>query len=433
MRNQTLGSLGALCAVPFVMVLGNSMLIPVLPQIKGSLRLTQLEVALLLTAFSLPAGITIPFSGMLSDMIGRKKVMVPALVVYGLGGVGGGVAGLLAASENFTYATLLCARIIQGIGAGGTYQLAMALAGDTFPQKERVRVLGALEASNGIGKVVSPLLGASLALISWQAPFFLYGALAIPAAVLVALLVRETPGGQGGQDRSKVPDQGQTPVKTGGLRPKLEQYKIDFVQAFSKKKWSYVASYAAGFVCLFILFGVLADFSDVLSAKYGMGSIRRGLVIAVPVSLMALASYTCGVFLTKKPPNLLRFTIWGGLALMGVSLALNGALTGTGAAARTPWWPEGALVSVAALATGLVLPSLNTLITSSVATRERGLVTCLYGTTRFFGAALGPAVFGVLLEFGRPVMLYAAASICGGVSFLAVMLLDARLLMGSEK
>jgi hypothetical protein len=60
-------------------------------------------------------------------------------------------------------------------------------------------------------------------------------------------------------------------------------------------------------------------------------------------------------------------------------------------------------------------------------------VTCLYGTTRFFGAALGPAVFGVLLEFGRPVMLYAAASICGGVSFLAVMLLDARLLMGSEK
>ncbi|HHY39136.1 MAG TPA: MFS transporter [Clostridia bacterium] len=448
MSNRVLWSLGALCTVPFVMVLGNSMLVPVLPQIKESLRLTQLEVALLLTAFSLPAGMTIPFSGMLSDMVGRKKVMIPALLVYGLGGVGGGLAGIVGAGGKSTYAMLLCARVIQGMGAGGTYQLAMALAGDTFPRKERTRVLGILEASNGIGKVASPLLGAFLALISWQTPFFLYGALAIPAAVLVTLLVREAPehrrrasdhqsdhqtDHQNEKSGSNVPKPGQTPSKTGGLRSMLKQYRSDFVRFFSRKKWSYVTSYAAGFVCLFILFGILADFSDVLSAKYGMGSIERGLVIAVPVSLMALTSYASGVFLSKKPPDLLGLTVWGGLALMAAGLALNGALIGTDSAFRTPWWPEGVLISIAASAAGLVLPALNTLITSSVATQERGLITCLYGTSRFFGAALGPAFFGMLLEFGRSVMLYAAAFICGGVSLLAAVLLDAGLLMGSEK
>lgn len=444
MYNRGLWSLGALCTVPFVMVLGNSMLIPVLPQIKESLRLTQLEVALLLTTFSLPAGITIPFSGVLSDVVGRKKVMIPALVIYGLGGVGGGLAGVIGAGRNSTYAMLLCARIIQGIGAGGTYQLAMALAGDTFPQKERTRVLGILEASNGIGKVASPLLGAFLALISWQTPFFLYGALAIPASVLVALLVREARGPQrkasdhqsdhqNEKSGSNIPNPGQTPSKTGGLRSMLKQYKSDLVRVFSRKKWSYVTSYAAGFVCLFILFGALADFSDVLSAKYGMGSIWRGWVIAVPVSLMALTSYASGVFLAKKPANLLGLTVWGGLALMAAGLALDGTLIGTDGASRTPWWPEGVLISIVASATGLVLPSLNTLITSSVPAQERGLVTCLYGTSRFFGAALGPAFFGMLLELGRPVMLYAAASICGGVSLLTAMLLDAWLLMGSER
>lgn len=68
-----------LSLVPFIMVLGNSMLIPVLPRIKESLRISQFWVSLLITAFSIPAGLVIPLAGMLSDQIGRKKVMAPAL------------------------------------------------------------------------------------------------------------------------------------------------------------------------------------------------------------------------------------------------------------------------------------------------------------------------------------------------------------------
>ena len=80
-------TLAALAGVPLIMVLGNSMLIPVLPKMKSTLDITQFQVSLVITLFSVPAGLAIPFAGFLSDRISRKKIIVPALILYGLGGV----------------------------------------------------------------------------------------------------------------------------------------------------------------------------------------------------------------------------------------------------------------------------------------------------------------------------------------------------------
>ena len=157
-----------LCGVPFVMVLGNSMLIPVFPQMKQAMDLTQFQVGLIITFFSLPAGILIPFAGFLSDHYGRKIIIVPALFLYGIGGLVSGFAALLLAKP---FPLLLAGRVLQGLGAGGTYQLAMALTGDIFKVKKG-KALGLLEASNGLGKSISPILGAVVALIIWYAPFF---------------------------------------------------------------------------------------------------------------------------------------------------------------------------------------------------------------------------------------------------------------------
>lgn len=136
--------------------------------------LSQFQVGLIVTFFSVPpAGILIPpLAGFLSDRFGRKPIMVPpALFVYGLGGLICGFASLFL--EN-PYHLLLAGRVVQGAGAGGTYQLAMALTGDTFQSDERTKALGLLEAANGLGKVLSPpILGSLIALISWQTPFFL--------------------------------------------------------------------------------------------------------------------------------------------------------------------------------------------------------------------------------------------------------------------
>ena len=63
------------------------------------------------------------------------------------------------------------------------------------------------------------------------------------------------------------------------------------------------------------------------------------------------------------------------------------------------------------LGTGAVLPSLNTLITSSAPTSERGLVTCLYGTVRFFGVAIGPPLFGLIDHYGQAPIFWVTAAL----------------------
>ncbi|NLY49997.1 MAG: MFS transporter [Firmicutes bacterium] len=168
MKGRLLTSFASLCSVPFVLVLSNSLLIPVLPQFQRAMNISLFQAGLIVTAFSITAGVVIPFAGYLSDQVGRKKVMIPALFVFGLGGV---LAGLAAWFLPRPYPWILAGRVLQGIGGGGTYQLAMALAGDLFTDQERSKALGFLEGANGLGKVVAPLLGAVSALLVWFAPF----------------------------------------------------------------------------------------------------------------------------------------------------------------------------------------------------------------------------------------------------------------------
>ena len=235
MKKKTAFQFALLCGVPFVMVLGNSMLIPVFPQMKKAMDLTQFQVGLIVTFFSVPAGILIPLAGFLSDRLGRKPIMVPALFIYGLGGLSCGFATLFLERP---YPLLLVGRVVQGAGAGGTYQLAMALTGDTFQSDERTKALGLLEASNGLGKVLSPILGSLIALISWQTPFFVYGILAFPIALGVWFFVPEKE-----DNRS---------------RDTLYQYWLKLKDDQQEKAKQRFSSYFVGMTALILLIGVLS-------------------------------------------------------------------------------------------------------------------------------------------------------------------------------
>lgn len=164
--------IAALSGVPFIMVLGNSMIIPVLPDIKEALNLTDFKVSMIITLFSVPAGLIIPLAGFLSDHLGRRAIIVPSLILYGLGGVVAGLGALFL--KEASYSVILGGRILQGIGAAGTAPIAMALCGDLFKGKERSKTLGIIEAANGFGKVISPILGALIGLIIWYATFLFF-------------------------------------------------------------------------------------------------------------------------------------------------------------------------------------------------------------------------------------------------------------------
>jgi ACDE family multidrug resistance protein len=176
-----------LSTVPFLMVLGNSMLIPEFPTIRTKLDINSFQVGLLITFFSAPAAVAIPFLGYLSDRVGRKIIIVPGVILYGAGGI---LSGLASALLKEPYFLILAGRVVQGIGAAGTAPIAMALAGDMFKTRDRSESMGILEAANGMGKVLSPIIGAAVALIVWYALFFSYAFLSLPVALLVWFLVK---------------------------------------------------------------------------------------------------------------------------------------------------------------------------------------------------------------------------------------------------
>jgi ACDE family multidrug resistance protein len=397
-------TIGILCLVPFIMVLGNSMLIPVLPSIGKELSKSAVQVGLLITVFSIPAGIVIPFAGLLSDRVGRKKIMFPALLVYGVGGILAGIFAVLFQEKAFPY--IIIARVIQGIGAGGTYQLSMALVGDLIQSNERSKMLGLLEASNGLGKVISPLAGAAIALISWYTPFFVYGALAIPIAFLILFMVKE--------DVQKL---------TQNVQP-IPKYFQNMIQIFKQKGLALAIAFGSGLLVLFSLFGLLSFYADILERQFKIDVFQRGLILAVPVLIMTAAAYILGTVMQKQLIKILKWAAVFGLFCVAAGLLLFCPCNNV--------WLFTLTSALLGLGTGAVLPSLNTLITSSAPKTERGLVTCLYGTVRFFGVAVGPPIFGMAEKITKPPIFFTTAGICIGLGLLFLFLVNPAKIIPKE-
>ncbi|WP_053083753.1 MFS transporter [Rubeoparvulum massiliense] len=357
----------ALASVPFIMVLGNSMLIPILPTLKKVMDLSQVQSSLIITLFSVPAGLVIPFAGILSDRIGRKKVIIPSLILYGAGGLVAGIALMIKASSAFPW--VMTGRVIQGIGAAGTAPIAMALVSDMFIKRERSKVLGLIEASNGMGKVVSPILGSALALLTYLSLFFVFPALTVLIIILFAWAIKE-------------PENKQEP-------PPFRQYWRSIVEIF-KNQWKWlIVAFLAGAITLFILFGVLFYLSDLLEKKYKIDGIIKGLILAIPLLAMVTSSYLTGR-LIKQKITLMKWLIVIGLLVLGCVNIFFPFTTN-----RVLFI---SVLAVGGLASGLILPCLNMLITSSVDSEERGIITSLYGSVRFLAVAAGPPFFSALMD-----------------------------------
>src|SRR5690625_1651674 len=130
----------ALASVPLIMTLGNSMLIPILPLMEKKLDISKLQSSYIITAYSIVTIIFIPLAGYLSDRYGRKIVIVPALILTGIGGL---ISGLAAWKMDDAYTVIIIGRILQGVGASGAMPIVLPLVGDLFEEgKEASSTLG---------------------------------------------------------------------------------------------------------------------------------------------------------------------------------------------------------------------------------------------------------------------------------------------------
>ncbi|HLQ97473.1 MAG TPA: MFS transporter, partial [Candidatus Dormibacteraeota bacterium] len=346
-KGMTIAAIGS---IPLIMTLGNSMLIPILPAMKSGLHLSQMQVSLTITVYSIAAAIFIPILGYCSDRFSRKMIIIPSLILSSIGGL---LAGFAAASFN-SYAWLIVGRIVQGIGAAGTAPIAMALAGDLFKGGEQSRVLGIIEASNGFGKVLSPILGSLFGILVWYSVFFAFPGICLIAIVLTWLFVKE-------KGYKQAP-------------PTFRKYARGLLNVFKQEgRWLFV-TYLAGGTCLFTLFGILFFLSDILEEQHKIEGVLKGLILAIPLLVMVTTSYITGSKIGKNLEKM-KLMMLIGFGLMTLSYGLLVFFD--------KLFPFLAILSISSIGAGLTLPCVNSLITGSVGKERRGFVTSLYGSVRF--------------------------------------------------
>ena len=143
--------------------------------------MTSGQVGLLITVFTLPGIALTPVLGVLSDRHGRKKILVPALLLFGVAG------GLCAFARSFEL--LLALRLVQGMGAAALGTLNVTVIGDIFTGHERSAALGYNSSVLSVGTASYPAISGALAALGWFYPFAL-AFVAIPVGLLVLSSLR---------------------------------------------------------------------------------------------------------------------------------------------------------------------------------------------------------------------------------------------------
>ena len=155
---------GAILLVLFLFALDQTVVGTALPVIVTELGGNELYVWAV-TIYLLTSTISGPIWGKLSDLFGRRPILLGAVVLFLLGSVGAGLA-----QEMWQFLLL---RGIQGLGGGAVFPVALAVVADIYTPVERGKYLGLFGAVFGLSSVVGPAVGGLVTdLVSWNWIFF---------------------------------------------------------------------------------------------------------------------------------------------------------------------------------------------------------------------------------------------------------------------
>lgn len=289
--------------------------------------------------------------GFLSDRIGRKRVLVGAILVYAL------ALGLAGIARNF--GMVLAAFALIGAGGGAMETVASALAADVFPLR-RAAILNALQVAFGAGAVFSPLLAHRL-LVSGMDWHRLFLGVALANLVLLVVLAWQTVPAQ--------PHQAEAVDRAA-------------LQAILKEPMFLIL---CGCQALYV--GVETGFSSWLPSYFAHlrgGAVWTGLVVSAFWVTMTLGRAAVGGGVAGLPLT----RIAGGLAVLGAAAAGAMLLCTTAGAAL-----------VCVLGTGLFFSGIFGLVLAEAGERYPRTAGTVFGGVVAAGGAGGallPWAIGVL-------------------------------------
>jgi MFS family permease len=156
--------LGAILLALFLGALDQTIVGPVLPTIAKELNGIDLYTWVV-TAYLVTSTAAIPVYGKLSDLYGRKPMLVVGICLF--------LAGSVLSGLSQTMWQLILFRGVQGLGAGALFPISLAVIGDLFTPAERGKYQGLFGAVFGIAFLVGPAIGGLLTEhLSWHWIFF---------------------------------------------------------------------------------------------------------------------------------------------------------------------------------------------------------------------------------------------------------------------
>ncbi|MGO1337176.1 MAG: MFS transporter [Leuconostoc fallax] len=383
-------AIGILILSNFLICLGISMVIPVIPYIKNLLHLTATDMGIMNALYAFAQFLASPLVGRISDRVGRKQIIIFGLLLYA-------ISEVIFALGN-TLAMLNISRIVGGISAAMVIPTSMALASDLTTMKQRAKVIGWLSAAFSGGLILGPGIGGVLARIDYKLPFWGAAVLGLISAIVALTALSNAPISE---DEAQAQNQG----------PQLGS-------------WAVMKSFPTSLLLLFFMILVssfgLAGFEGVYSIyvnsvhHFDLDDIAIVLVLNGIISLIAQVVFFEPLVNRFKESRIIQFCFFFGF--IGVVLIVF---------VHAKW-----SVIVATLivftAFDLLRPAITTLITK-MAGRQQGLVSGINMSLTSVGNVVGPIMSGMLLDVNQHYAYLVVAVILLISFFIAFSIRDRRI------
>jgi MFS family permease len=333
---------------------GGNTVLALIPSLERFFTVDITYIAASITLYMIPFAFFQLFSGALSDVYGRKHIMLFGFFTFSL-------ASLLCAASS-TIELFLIARALQGIGSAFIAPTIMAIIGDLFSYEERGRVMGGYGAATTAGVALGPLVAGFFALIDWRLVFLLLSAFSgLMGSIYLFYFTASMGAGEFKDILGKI----------GGVLKKRAVFSLCIT----------------GLLVFFVNIATMTFLSD--SLKLSVSEDEIGILLST-FGFLGIATAPIAGYLTD-------FIGRTKTLLCGLIIMLTACIVFMQVRTYMSFF---APLSILGIGSTTVFTALNTMVVECVP-EARGAASSIYNSFRFLGYGLAPvATLPVYLAFG---------------------------------
>lgn len=388
------------------------------------------SLGFVVTAYMLTTTITVPLAGKLSDMYGRRPMLISGVAIFVLGSLLSGMAPSIG--------WLILWRALQGVGAGIITANAFTIVGDLFPPRERGKWQGLIGAVFGMSSVIGPLVGGWLTdgqqllgvTTDWRWTFFINVPVGIAAMVIIATKLPNTTHAKKHKpdywgmaalsvalasivlavDNTEAIFKGfieagmsvefikgalwMTAIVATALFVRIEQRAREPIlplSFFKNRTYSLMIIATLLFGAAFM--GAILYLTQFNQQVFGATASSAGLMLLPMVGGIMVSSIVTGQVVARTGKY--KRYIMTGFALAAMSI-----LALTTLQPNSPYWHEAVIMVFAGLGLGMAMPILNLVIQNEFTQKDLGAATSSAQLSRGLGSTVGTALLSGLLTVG---------------------------------